>query len=156
MPSGHIHTASDISNATTTGRNLITATDAAAARGVIGLSNVDNTSDASKPISTATQAALNAKASQADLTSGLAGKANTGHTHTIANVSGLQAALETKVNIGDIIPEIYWDNTTSGWPARSVPAGYSGWVVWDSAPYEAVTAPPAAVQGDRWRRFYSS
>lgn len=38
-------------------------------KGDVGLSNVDNTSDAAKPISTATQAALNTKASSTDLTS---------------------------------------------------------------------------------------
>jgi hypothetical protein len=43
----------------------------------VGLSNVDNTSDLAKPISTATQTALN-------------GKANTVHTHTTADItSGL-------------------------------------------------------------------
>ena len=40
----------------------------------IGLGNVDNTSDLNKPISTATQTALNLKANQSDLTSGLASK----------------------------------------------------------------------------------
>jgi hypothetical protein len=39
----------------------------------VGLSNVDNTSDASKPISTATQTALN-------------GKANSSHTHASADI----------------------------------------------------------------------
>lgn len=49
----------------------------------VGLGNADNTSDLNKPISTATQTALNAKA-------------NTSHTHTIANVTGLQDALDAK------------------------------------------------------------
>lgn len=40
----------------------------------VGLSNVDNTSDANKPVSTATQTALD-------------GKAATSHTHTLANVT---------------------------------------------------------------------
>ncbi len=48
----------------------------------VGLGNVDNTSDANKPISTATQAALN-------------GKANTTHTHAVADVTGLQSTLGT-------------------------------------------------------------
>ena len=52
-------------------------------KGDVGLGNVDNTSDADKPISTATQNALN-------------GKANTTHTHAIADVTGLQAALDGK------------------------------------------------------------
>ncbi|WP_020398988.1 hypothetical protein [Kordiimonas gwangyangensis] len=49
----------------------------------IGLANVDNTSDADKPVSTATQAALD-------------GKAATSHSHAISNVTGLQAALDGK------------------------------------------------------------
>jgi hypothetical protein len=54
-------------------------------KAAVGLSNVDNTSDAGKPISTATQTAL-------------AGKANSSHTHTISEVTGLQTALDTKAN----------------------------------------------------------
>jgi hypothetical protein len=91
----HTHTASSISDSTATGRSVLTATDASAARTAIGagtsnltigttgttakagdyvptkadvgLANVDNTSDANKPISTATQAALNLKADSATL-----------------------------------------------------------------------------------------
>lgn len=47
----------------------------------VGLANVDNTSDANKPISTATATAL-------------AGKAPTVHTHTISQVDGLQGELD--------------------------------------------------------------
>ncbi len=52
-------------------------------KGDVGLSNVDNTSDVDKPVSTATQTALD-------------GKANTTHTHAVADVTGLQAALDGK------------------------------------------------------------
>lgn len=102
------------------------------AKSDIGLGNADNTSDASKPISTATQTALNAKisssekgaasgvatldgsgvlpdaqipsaiardtevaatyATQASLTAGLAGKADTAHTHTLAAISDAGSA----------------------------------------------------------------
>lgn len=55
----------------------------------VGLSNVDNTSDAAKPVSTATQTALN-------------GKANTSHTHTVAQVTGLQSALDTKATVASV------------------------------------------------------
>ena len=41
----------------------------------VGLGNVDNTSDLTKPISTATQTALN-------------GKSNTGHGHSFAEITG--------------------------------------------------------------------
>ena len=50
----------------------------------VGLDKVDNTADLAKPVSTATQAALDAKA-------------NTSHTHTIANVTNLQTELDSKV-----------------------------------------------------------
>ena len=53
------------------------------AKGDVGLGNVDNTSDADKPVSTPQQTALN-------------GKANSSHTHTIAQVTGLQSALDAK------------------------------------------------------------
>jgi hypothetical protein len=54
------------------------ATTAADARLNLGLDQVNNTSDAAKPISTATQNALNLKANAADVTAALAAKADTG------------------------------------------------------------------------------
>lgn len=140
--STHTHTASQISDATTTGRAVVTATDAAAARAAIGagssnltigttsttakagdyaptkadlgLSNVDNTSDASKPISSATQTALNAKASSTDLTAGLATKANTSHTHAIADVTNLQTTLDQKAPLAS--PAFTGTPTVNGSP----------------------------------------
>jgi hypothetical protein len=61
------------------------------------LENVDNTSDASKPISTLTQTALNLKADASALTSGLAGKAATSHTHAQSEITGLVAGLLAKL-----------------------------------------------------------
>lgn len=55
------------------------------AKGDVGLGNVDNTSDANKPVSSATQTALN-------------GKANTVHTHAIADVTSLQTQLDYRVS----------------------------------------------------------
>ncbi|WP_423373199.1 tail fiber domain-containing protein [Stenotrophomonas maltophilia] len=71
----------------------------------VGLGNVDNTADLDKPISTATQTALDGKANTSHthavsdvtgLQSALDGKAAASHTHTITNVTGLQAALDGK------------------------------------------------------------
>ena len=45
-------------------------------KSMVGLSNVDNTADVDKPISTATQSALDGKASATSLTNGLNGKAD--------------------------------------------------------------------------------
>jgi hypothetical protein len=55
----------------------------ALAKSDVGLGSVDNTSDANKPVSTATQTALNAKA-------------NTSHTHAISDVTNLQTTLDGK------------------------------------------------------------
>lgn len=54
-------------------------------KSAVGLSNVDNTSDLNKPISTATQSALD-------------GKSDVGHGHAISDVTGLQNALDGKVD----------------------------------------------------------
>ena len=56
----------------------------------IGLGSVNNTSDLNKPVSTATQAALD-------------GKAATSHTHAIIDVTGLQAALDGKQASGSYV-----------------------------------------------------
>lgn len=55
----------------------------------VGLGNVDNTSDLNKPISTATQTALN-------------GKANTTHTHTKSQITDLGAASETVAGLVEL------------------------------------------------------
>lgn len=49
-------------------------------KAMVGLPNAQDTSDANKPVSTATQTALN-------------GKSNTGHTHTAANITDLDAGV---------------------------------------------------------------
>lgn len=55
-------TAAQISDASAAGRAVLVAADAAAQRTALGLGSVDNTSDLSKPVSTAQQTALNLKA----------------------------------------------------------------------------------------------
>jgi hypothetical protein len=78
------------------------ATTAAAARTNLVLGNVDNTSDANKPISTATQNALDTKANANEVTTALATKANaaevTSALATKANASEVNTALATKAN----------------------------------------------------------
>lgn len=64
----------------------------------VGLGNVDNTSDANKPISTATQAALDGKSNtshthddryytESEVNTKLSGKANSSHTHTKSQIT---------------------------------------------------------------------
>lgn len=61
----------------------------------VGLGSVDNTSDADKPISTATQTALNLKADDADLTS------HTGNTSNPHSVTATQVGLDNVDNTAD-------------------------------------------------------
>ncbi|CAB5194753.1 Phage tail repeat like [uncultured Caudovirales phage] len=70
-------------NATTNGTLSTNAT-------LIGLGSVDNTPDLAKPISSLTQTALD-------------GKALVNHNHTIANITGLQAALDGKQSTGNYV-----------------------------------------------------
>ena len=65
----------------------------------VGLGNVDNTSDSSKPISTATQSALNLKANQTSVDTELSKKADKLVTYTKVDVDGL---LELKADL-DIV-----------------------------------------------------
>lgn len=71
-----------------------TGTVSGVTKAMVGLGNVDNTSDASKPISTATQTALDAKAAAT-------------HTHVIANVTGLQTALDGKQAAGSYAATVH-------------------------------------------------
>lgn len=76
----------------------------------VTLSNVDNTADLAKPISTATQTALSGKAASAHthattdvsgLDTALSGKAALVHNHVTSDVTGLDTALNGKVGTGD-------------------------------------------------------
>jgi hypothetical protein len=73
---------------------------------MVGLGNVDNTSDIDKPISTATQAALDLKANAADVTTSLALKANAADVTTAlalkANAADVTTALALKANAADV------------------------------------------------------
>jgi hypothetical protein len=63
-------------------------------KGDVGLSNVDNTSDVNKPVSTATQTALDGKASTGHNHAGI--YSPVGHSHAITDVTGLETALAGK------------------------------------------------------------
>ena len=82
------------------------ATTAADARVNLGLGNVDNTSDAAKPVSTATKAALDLKANATDVNTGLALKANSTDVNASlalkANTTDMTAALAAKADTGTI------------------------------------------------------
>ena len=76
-------------------------------KAMVGLANVDNTSDLNKPISTATQTALDLKANAADVNTALNLKANEADVNTAlalkANATDVTAALNLKSNATDVI-----------------------------------------------------
>jgi uncharacterized protein (DUF697 family) len=86
---------------TTNGANVLahlvnTSNPHSVTKSQVGLGNVDNTSDLSKPVSTAQQTALNAKAA-------------TTHTHAISDTTGLQTALNAlspSNNLSDIATSV--------------------------------------------------
>jgi len=51
---------------------------------------------------TGLQAALDAKASSSDLSSGLSGKANSSHTHAISDITNLQTSLDAKASTSSL------------------------------------------------------
>ena len=80
-------------------------------KGFLNITNVNNTSDAQKPISIATQAALDLKldatgsiaiSQVTNLQTALDGKAPAIHSHTIQDITGLQGALDAKASTSSI------------------------------------------------------
>lgn len=149
-PTAHTHQPTDIAGSSALGRSILTAADAAAVRGAVGagtssvtvggaasgaaapaththtpaqvgLGNVNNTSDADKPVSSATAAELDTKAP-------------TTHTHTTAQVTGLAAALTARVQVVAV---------STGTETR--PSG-SSVVLWIGGS----TQPEAMAQADIW------
>ncbi len=78
------------------------ATTAAGARTNLGLGNVDNTADAAKPISTATQAALDLKANSADVNAALALKATVAALQAHMAITADTTMLATKAALTDL------------------------------------------------------
>ena len=78
------------------------------AKGDVGLGNVDNTSDANKPISKATQAALNDKQSKITANGILKGDGN----------GNITAADETEVELVDLPQEVFWATYGKTTPAE--------------------------------------
>ena len=104
------------------------------AKGDVGLSNVDNTSDVNKPISTATQTALNAKAplaSPAFTGTPTAPTASNGtNTTQIATTAFVQSAIDTKLAANDamIFKGTIGATSGNGYTVTSLPSTHNaGW-----------------------------
>jgi len=131
---GHSHVANDITNfeSAVSGYSPIKSVagkygNVTLNKGDVGLSNVDNTSDLNKPISTATQSALDGKASLThqhvvgditNLQNILDGKQPSGnysivgHNHSINDVTGLQTALDNKQASGVYASGIHYHTSS--------------------------------------------
>jgi hypothetical protein len=95
-PSSHGHVAADVSDFSTAAAAAAPVQSVAGKTGTVtlakadvGLSNVDNTADLAKPISTATQSALD-------------GKAATSHTHTATQVTDFNAAAAAAAPVASV------------------------------------------------------
>ena len=85
------------------GLTLVDDADAATARTTLGLGNVDNTADADKPVSTATQTALDLKADSTTVTE------IDGNVDDLVTLSGVA---ENATNLGTFTGSILSDNLT--------------------------------------------
>lgn len=117
--------------------------DVTLAKADVGLANVDNTSDADKPVSTATQAALDGKV---PVTRTVAGKPLTSDVTLVAtDVGALPVALTEPV-----VKAIAADT----WPtlASLGLTGFTGTIIWDHTAYGVPSQEPPEIRvGDRGR-----
>ena len=128
-------------NNTWTGTNNFTNTVSGITKSMVGLSNVDNTTDANKPVSTPQQTALNLKANLANptftgtvsgITKTMVGLANVDNT-TDANKpvsTAQQTALNLKANIAD---PTFTGNVT----ASTITASYIGGTTMSNSAFTA-------------------
>lgn len=117
--------------------------DVTLAKADVGLANVDNTSDAAKPVSTATQTALDGKV---PTTRTVAGKALSSNVTLVAtDVGALPVALTepvVKATAADTWPTL----TSLGL------TGFTGTIIWDHTAYGVPSEEPPEIRaGDRGR-----
>lgn len=130
---GHTHTIANITSLQTTldekaplASPTFTGTVSGITKGMVGLGNVDNTTDLLKPISTATQNALN-------------GKAASVHTHAISDITNLQSSLDAKATDSALVHltgnETIGGTKTFSTGPRLTPSSTAGyaWLATDSA-----------------------
>lgn len=91
-------------------------------KAAVGLANVDNTSDADKPVSTATQTALNAKAASADVVA-LTGNQTIGGVKTFSTSPKIGG---TGVTVGHVWTAVSSDGSGQ-WAAAGAPASSVDW-----------------------------
>jgi hypothetical protein len=111
------------------------ATTAAGARTNLGLGNVDNTSDLNKPISTATQTALNAK--QNALTNPVTG---TGTSNKLAKFSGTSTLTDSNITDNGTVVSIATDAAVNSLTLGRGPGGFESNTVLGSSAFSSNTS----------------
>jgi hypothetical protein len=111
------------------------ATTAAGARTNLGLGNVDNTSDLNKPISTATQTALNAK--QNALTNPVTG---TGTSNKLAKFSGTSTLTDSNIIDNGTVVSIATDAAVNSLTLGRGPGGFESNTVLGSSAFSSNTS----------------
>lgn len=144
--------ATQISDSTVVGRNVLTATDAAAARTAIGagtsdlaLGSTGTTAAAGNHTHTATGISDSTSVGRSVLTAADAAAARTAigaGTSSLATGTSTGTAMDGAM--GGI--EVHW--TGSAWPAR--PSGVTRTITYVSTTDAAATAPTDRITGDRW------
>lgn len=150
----HTHTAAQIADATTAGRALVTAADAAAQRTALGLAAVVKTVNGTGPdgagnvaIPAATDATVSAKGvvqlagdlggtAAAPTVPGLAGKAALAHTHAAADVDS-GASSDGQVLTSDGAGGAAWEPLPPGVQGVGVSTVWAG----SQAAYDAISTP---------------
>ena len=89
---------------TVTPQKLHELVDLGSVSGIVNADIAAGADIADSKLATITTANKVSQSAVANLTTDLAGKSNTGHTHTIANVTGLQTALDGKQAAGSYAP----------------------------------------------------
>jgi len=136
--SNHNHTASNISDFNTSVSGLVngiyaplssptfTGTVNGISKSMVGLSNVDNTSDANKPISSATQTALDNKAALS-------------HSHTSSNITDFNSGVSGLLPVTNILAgtNITVSSTSGSFTINSTASGGSSSI--DAGTYPLIT-----------------
>jgi hypothetical protein len=132
-------------------------------KGDVGLGNVDNTSDANKPVSTATQTALDLKATLASPT--FTGTVTLPSDTSIGNVSateigyvdGVTSAIQTQLNAKAPLSSPTFTGTVTGTPtAGTTSTGTSGFGYMGLPQNSATTESYGVVAADAGTHIYSS
>jgi len=161
--------ANDVASKAPINSPAFTGTPTGITKAHVGLSNVDNTADANKPVSTAQQAAINAVSPATTLVEGvpvtvygnsytvsppLSGRANLDHPTRAANRLRMGTATKNGVG-GSVANHVFFDansNVSGAAPSHQwVPGNNKGLVIFEETINDVVTFGSSAAAQDNYR-----